>query len=78
MELPRQAFFDALASLATADVRVCTTAPLLPRIGELASNAPAYDAAYVALAERLEVPLVTTDSKLSGIPDIRCSVRVLR
>lgn len=37
---------------------------LLPRILELAANFSAYDAAYVALAERLEAELLTADDRL--------------
>lgn len=39
---------------------------LLPRIWELRNNFTAYDAAYVALAEQLEVPLITCDRKLAA------------
>lgn len=38
---------------------------LLPRVWALRSNLSAYDAVYVALAEVLEAPLVTADSKLA-------------
>ena len=37
---------------------------LLPRIWELRANLTAYDAAYVALAEVLEAPLLTRDAAL--------------
>ncbi len=40
----------------------------LGRIWELRANATAYDAAYLALAEALDAPLLTTDRKLAGIP----------
>jgi len=39
---------------------------LLPRIWELRHNLTAYDAAYVALAEALEAPLVTRDAALAA------------
>jgi predicted nucleic acid-binding protein len=38
---------------------------LLPRIWDLRTNMTAYDAAYVVLAEILDSPLLTRDSKLS-------------
>jgi predicted nucleic acid-binding protein len=39
---------------------------LLPRIWELRNNLTAYDAAYVALAEMLDAPLLTRDQRLVG------------
>ena len=38
---------------------------LLPRVWDLRDNLTAYDASYVALAEGLEVPLVTCDGQLA-------------
>ena len=38
---------------------------LLSRIWDLRSNFTAYDAAYVALAEVLESPLITCDARLA-------------
>jgi predicted nucleic acid-binding protein len=40
-------------------------APLLKRIWELRHNLSAYDAAYVALAEALDAPLLTSDARLA-------------
>ena len=39
-------------------------APLLPRVWSLRENLTAYDAAYLALAEALDAPLVTCDAAL--------------
>ena len=41
---------------------------LCDRIWELRYNLTAYDAAFVALAEYLEVPLVTCDGRLRAAP----------
>jgi len=40
-------------------------AALLPRILELRDNMSAYDAAYVALAERLDAAFLTADTRLA-------------
>ena len=50
---------------------------MFDRIWELRDNVSAYDAAYVALAEIIECPLVTADARLSRAPGIRCAVTVV-
>lgn len=49
---------------------------LLPRIWELRQNVTAYDAAYIALAETLAAPLITTDAKLARTSGIRAEVEL--
>jgi len=49
--------------------------PLLDRVWELRANLTPYDAAYVALAERLGVPLLTVDEGIAAAPGVRCRVR---
>jgi predicted nucleic acid-binding protein len=51
---------------------------LMPRMWELRENVKAYDATYVALAERLELPLVTCDGRLAKANGVRCEVVVVR
>ena len=41
---------------------------LLTRVWDLRSNTTAYDAMYLALAEALEAPLITTDAKFERTP----------
>ncbi|MFZ5871674.1 MAG: type II toxin-antitoxin system VapC family toxin [Actinomycetota bacterium] len=63
----------ALGHLAAFPIRRMPLAPLLQRIWELRDNLTAYDAAYVALAERLNGPLITCDGKFSGASGPRCT-----
>lgn len=49
---------------------------LSDRIWELRHNLTAYDAAYVALAEALDVPLVTCDRRLREAPGHTAQVEV--
>lgn len=50
---------------------------LMPRIWALRANLTVYDAWYVALAEALEIPLVTTDHRLASAPGIDCDVELI-
>lgn len=68
--------YDAqLAMLARMEPRLHPIVRLLPRMRELAANANAYDAAYIALAEDLDAPLVTVDRKFARVPGIRAEIR---
>jgi predicted nucleic acid-binding protein len=49
---------------------------LLPRAWELRHAISAYDALYVALAELLDVPLITCDAKLGGANGHQARVEV--
>ncbi len=49
---------------------------MLNDIWALHDNLTMYDGAYVALAARLELPLVTIDQKLAATPRLPCKVEV--
>ena len=67
---------EALADLAELRLRRYPHLPLLPRIWELRENLSAFDAAYVALAEALDAPLVTSDSALGRAPGHSAQIEV--
>lgn len=52
-------------SVADADILRHGIEPLVGRMWELRYNVSAYDAAYVALAESLNLPLITRDARLA-------------
>jgi predicted nucleic acid-binding protein len=56
---------EALADMADLPLTRYPHDFLLPRIWELRDNLTAYDAAYVALAEALDAPLLTRDQRLA-------------
>ena len=51
-------------------------APLRARIWGLRGNLTAYDAAYFALAEMLDAPLWTRDSKYASVPGHRALIEI--
>lgn len=51
--------------------------PLLARCWELRDNLTIYDAAYVALAETLQVPLLTGDRRLARSTGPRCAIELI-
>jgi predicted nucleic acid-binding protein len=46
----------------------------LLRMWDLRHNVKAYDATYVALAERLQIPLVTCDKRLTTAAGVKCEL----
>jgi predicted nucleic acid-binding protein len=69
---------QALADLAALPLERASHRFLMGRIWELRDGLTPYDAAYVALAESLEVVLVTADRAMSRTPGIECEVELLR
>lgn len=50
---------------------------LLGRIWMLRNNLTAYDAAYIALAETLDIPLITRDRRLAGAIGHRARIELV-
>lgn len=66
---------EALTDLADLPINRYPHFILLPRIWQLRHNLTAYDAAYLALAEALDAPLLTRDRALaSAVRGVRVEV----
>lgn len=68
---------QAIAEFSNLDMARYPHDALLPRVWELRKNVTAYDAAYLALAEALDAPLLTTDEKLARSTGHRARVEVV-
>jgi predicted nucleic acid-binding protein len=68
----------ALADLTALPMQRTPHRPLLARCWELRSNLTIYDASYVALAEALDITLVTSDGRLARATGPRCHIELLR
>ncbi|HEY2077966.1 MAG TPA: PIN domain-containing protein [Streptosporangiaceae bacterium] len=68
----------ALADLAALPLRRAGHQPLLARCWELRDHLTIYLARYVAIAEALELTLLTGDAKLARSTGPRCPIEVLR
>ena len=67
----------ALTDLIELPLRRAAHRPLLARCWELRQNVTVYDAAYVALAELLDVVLLTADARLAKAPGLDCQLDLL-
>jgi predicted nucleic acid-binding protein len=67
----------ALSDLADLSLRRYPHDFLLPRIWDLRNNLTAYDAAYVALAEVLDIPLLTRDRRLAAAAGHRAQIELI-
>jgi len=77
LEVTAEAATEALTRLRRLPVSRHPLMPLLDRVWELRGNLTPYDAAYVALAERLRLPLLTADKAIAAAPGLRCEVRLV-
>ena len=72
-----QVFLEAVNDLKLMRIYTVDSVELLGRAYELRHNVGAYDAMYVALAEILQCPLITTDARLSNASGVRCEIELL-
>ncbi|BBZ40296.1 type II toxin-antitoxin system VapC family toxin [Mycobacterium conspicuum] len=77
-QMPARRAESAIADLAVLPLSRSSHQPMLHRIWELRHAITPYDAAYVALAEALDVVLVTADMRLSRAAGVRCEIEALR
>ncbi|WP_457029927.1 type II toxin-antitoxin system VapC family toxin [Kitasatospora sp. P5_F3] len=74
-EVPAERVAELAAELPGLTIRKISVTPLLGRVWELKDNLTPDDAAYVAVAEQLGVPLVTADLRLMRASGPRCEIR---
>jgi predicted nucleic acid-binding protein len=77
-QLPERRSSLALVDLMDLAIHRAPHLPLLRRCWELLANLTIYDAAYIALAEAMEVVLLTADERLARASGPLCTIEVLR
>jgi predicted nucleic acid-binding protein len=77
-QLPERRSSLALVDLMDLAIRRAPHLPLLRRCWELRANLTIYDAAYIALAEAMDVVLLTADERLARASGPVCTIEVLR
>lgn len=76
-ELTEERCAEALSDFRALPIRRYPHDTLVGRIWVLRNNLSAYDAAYVALAELLNAPLLTLDARLARSAGHRATIELL-
>jgi predicted nucleic acid-binding protein len=63
-------------AMVDARVELCPYGPLSRRVWALRDQLSSYDAAYVAVAELVDAPLITLDARLARRVSADCEIRV--
>lgn len=74
--MPAEEGSEVLRDVGETPISRTSHRPLVTRVWELRHAITAYDAAYVALAEQLDVPLLTCDAELGGSNGHRAEIVV--
>lgn len=77
-KLAQQQLEDAAGDFNALDIERYPLSAMIRNVLDLRDNFTVYDAAYVVLAQALDVPLVTADAKLIEARRLGVDVRVLR
>lgn len=76
--LSDQRMADAVDDFSALRIERYPLATMMRNVLALKDDFTVYDAAYIVLAEALDAPLVTADTKLAGAVTLGVDVRVLR
>jgi predicted nucleic acid-binding protein len=71
-------FSDSLEDLTFIPTKIISSRDLIKSIPSKLGHISAYDAAYVCLAENLQIPFYTTDVKLSKSAQKYCQVNLIK
>jgi predicted nucleic acid-binding protein len=71
-------FSDSLEDLTFIPTKIISSRDLIKSIPSKLGHISAYDAAYVCLAENLQIPFYTTDAKLSKSAQKYCQVNLIK
>jgi predicted nucleic acid-binding protein len=77
-DLSDERFRCAVDDLLALPITRLPVGSLMVRAFELRANITAYDACYIALAEALDCPLITSDRRLANAPMTTCATEVLQ
>ncbi|RCW41016.1 putative nucleic acid-binding protein [Halopolyspora algeriensis] len=71
---PSPTLITARRTLVELNITLVPVTAMHERVWQLRHTLTAYDAAYAAAAEYLQVPLLTSDQALTKHPDLQCTI----
>jgi predicted nucleic acid-binding protein len=73
-EISNSLFKSLFMQVVREDIKLIPSQDLISKIDELLGSVTAYDASYVNLARKLNIPLCTSDKKLAKVASKYCDV----